>query len=184
MDIIGLTSYEPGRLPGWYRDRVYDDPIDDAALFDESLGQLNAVGWGTAVIDGEEVLLWHVEEIEWFTEHFEFANVYGLGVTFVEPSQDFWEGTTAYYSQSRFQKTPPGKRKTRGGRGKRHVGLVTCESYLRPTDGFAFDHQFAESLDCEMVVSESSFWYPGKTLRLAFMPRGRFFRRSEKMSYW
>jgi hypothetical protein len=50
------------------------------------------------------------------------------------------------------------------------VPVVVSEPYYQPTTDFAELHRFAESLGCKLVVDEKSYWYPGKTVRLAFIP--------------
>jgi hypothetical protein len=47
--------------------------------------------------------------------------------------------------------------------------VVVSEPYLRATDDFTEVRGFAAMLNCELVVSEQSYWFPGKTLRLAFV---------------
>jgi len=48
--------------------------------------------------------------------------------------------------------------------------ILVSEPYLRRSCDFSDVAEFAESLGCELVIDETSYWYPGKTLRLAFMP--------------
>jgi hypothetical protein len=48
--------------------------------------------------------------------------------------------------------------------------VVVSEPYLQATLDFSDLHRFAASIGCRLVVDEKSYWYPGKTLRLAFVP--------------
>jgi hypothetical protein len=50
------------------------------------------------------------------------------------------------------------------------VPVVVSEPYCQVTTEFPELHRFAESLGCKLVVDEKSHWYPGKTVRLAFVP--------------
>jgi hypothetical protein len=60
-----------------------------------------------------------------------------------------------------------------------HTGVTTIngqtipvsEPYLRVDDDLTDAHQFAELVGCNLVISENSHWYPGKTIRLAFVPK-------------
>jgi hypothetical protein len=50
--------------------------------------------------------------------------------------------------------------------------VPVSEPYLRLEDDFTEVRAAAEMLDCNLVIGEKSHWYPGKTIRLAFLPKG------------
>lgn len=50
------------------------------------------------------------------------------------------------------------------------VAVFVCEPYYRLTTDFSAFEQFARRLRCTLVVSDESHWYPGKTIRLSFVP--------------
>jgi hypothetical protein len=49
--------------------------------------------------------------------------------------------------------------------------MFVSEPYLRTSDDFSCVEEIAELLECELVVDDQSFWYPGKTIRLLFRPK-------------
>jgi hypothetical protein len=49
--------------------------------------------------------------------------------------------------------------------------VFVSEPYLRPFDDLSCARHIANSLGCELVVSEQSYWFPGKTIRLVLRPK-------------
>ena len=50
------------------------------------------------------------------------------------------------------------------------VPVFVSESYLQLDHDFSSLSQFAQELDCYLEVSDVSYHFPGKTIRLAFLP--------------
>ena len=50
--------------------------------------------------------------------------------------------------------------------------VFVCEPGLKRTDDFSDAEEFAELLDCELVIDEQSNWHPSQALRLTFVPTG------------
>lgn len=49
--------------------------------------------------------------------------------------------------------------------------VLVGEPYGSVDDDHSCLTSFAELLDCDLVVSATSYWYPGKTIRLALVPK-------------
>lgn len=50
--------------------------------------------------------------------------------------------------------------------------LFVSEPYLRPFDDLSCAEEIARLLDCDLFVATYSYWFPGKTIRLKFRPKG------------
>lgn len=104
-EIVGLTSYEEGELPRWFREDLQYyygvGQIDDAELLckinrSEWLGH-----WGIAVVNGEEVaILEHLcdgaEDLDTIAE---LAYRLTCGYVVVEQSQERPSGWTVYMTE-------------------------------------------------------------------------------------
>lgn len=53
----------------------------------------------------------------------------------------------------------------------REEEVFVSEPYLRGSDDLTCARHIADLLDCNLEVSDQSYWFPGKTLRLIFRPK-------------
>ncbi len=114
-EISGLTAYEPFTIPAWLRERLDANlaaPPRDKTT-DRELMEYHLVGeepdrwivaWGTAVISGEEVLLFesNLNCSTGFFVHFEMAEMLECGAVFVERSRRYQHGAMMIYTEFRY----------------------------------------------------------------------------------
>jgi hypothetical protein len=104
-DIVGLTSYEEGKLPAWLRDHLQHhagaDQIEDAELVERFVHGDWLGHWGVAEIDGDEVAVLETPSDDHgdIAEVAEFAWWADCGFVVVEPSTTYHGGCTTYLTE-------------------------------------------------------------------------------------
>jgi hypothetical protein len=108
-EIVGLSTYEPKRLPAWLRDKLDGwwcppELTTDEDVVGHQFGRFYIGEWGTAVINQQEAFIWETDGDDWYGDHFQFADTMDCGLVLVEPSSNFDVWTTALMFRSRFQR--------------------------------------------------------------------------------